>query len=112
MAMPETFEEFIEMYSYNTRENNSKGRSNIIESSTVLKAWEHYRQKEYEKGSVRGYINCIDDHGYKPEFLNLSLSDSESLKLRELAEALNMEYPEVIERAINTVYMMVGERNE
>ena len=38
MVMPETFEEFIEMCSWNTLENKSKGENSIIDYSTVCKA--------------------------------------------------------------------------
>ena len=111
MVMPETFEEFIEMCSWNTLENKSKGESSIIDYSTVLKAWDYYKQKEYEQGCVKGYLNCISDHKYNPERLSIELAESESLKLERISEALNMGYPEVIKRAINMIYIMVGESN-
>lgn len=112
MVIPETFEELISEYSYNVRENTTLGTEKMIRTDIVLKAWNYYKWKEYENGCVKGYLNCINDYKYNPEHLSIELTDLEGFKLNKIAEALNMKYPDVIKRAIDMIYTMVGERNE
>lgn len=112
MALPETFEKLVNEYSHNVKENTTLRTEKIIRTDIVLKAWDYYKQKEYENGCVKGYLNCINDHKYNPEHLSIELTESESLKLNRIAEVLNLEYPDVIKRAIDMIYTMVGDKNE
>lgn len=111
MVMPETFEQFIDEYKFNDEKEYYTNGSELVQKFRVMQAWDCYKQKEYEHGYVKGYLNCIGDHKYNPERLSIELAESESLKLERISEALNMGCSEVIKRAINMIYIMVGERN-
>lgn len=112
MVMPETFEQFIDEYKFSDEKEYYTNGSELVQKFRVMQAWDYYKQKEYESGCVKGYLNCINDHKHNPEHLSIEFTNLESLKLIRIAEALNMEYPEVIKRAINMIYTMVGDRNE
>lgn len=112
MVMPETFEQFIDEYKFSDEKEYYTNGSELIQKFRVMQAWDYYKQKEYEHGCVKGYLNCINDHNYKPERLSIELTELESLKLERVSEVLNMGYPDVIKRAIDMIYIMVGNRNE
>ena len=62
MDMPESFEKFVEEYSFKDEKEYYTNGSKLVQVTRVIQAWEHYKKKEYEAGCVDGYINCINDH--------------------------------------------------
>ena len=61
MKMPETFEEFIEQFSFIDKKGVYTNQSESISVFRVMQAWEHYKIEVYKDGYNDGYADCAND---------------------------------------------------